>query len=130
MNTRPVISRESLSERKRSHGMILFNLLSVLFVLSVFHFQEIASQEDVVSIRLNRPGTKKACGVVDHKGSLIVNGTDVKPGDYPWMVALMEKKDLRGDNKYFCSGVLVSLTKVLTGEIDSRKYYVISTQKI
>ena len=56
-----------------------------------------------------------ACGIPSQSTSLIIWGNDFPQGAWPWMVALMQKKT--SPPSYFCGGVLVSRTKVLTGEL-------------
>ena len=57
----------------------------------------------------------KACGIPSQITSLIIRGNDFQRGAWPWMVALMTKKT--SPPSFFCGGVLVSSTKVLTGEL-------------
>lgn len=52
------------------------------------------------------------CGVPDSTISRIVEGENFKRGNWPWMVALMSRAT--AVNQFFCGGVLVSRTKILT----------------
>jgi Trypsin len=54
------------------------------------------------------------CGVPSQSTSLVIRGNDFQRGTWPWMVALMRKTE--SPPKLFCGGVLVTTTKVLTGE--------------
>ena len=57
----------------------------------------------------------QSCGVPFEKSvGLIVGGEKFKRGAWPWMVAMLKRE--KKENKFFCSGTLVSTTKVVTGE--------------
>lgn len=64
------------------------------------------------------PGTSSRsggeCGIPSQSASLIIRGNDFQRGAWPWMVALLTKSS--SPPKLFCGAVLVSRTKVLTGE--------------
>lgn len=67
---------------------------------------------------LNQTRSKRnndVCGVPTQSSSLVVNGVDFQRGTWPWMVPLMDRTT--SPPKLFCGGVLVTKTKVLTGEI-------------
>lgn len=55
-----------------------------------------------------------ACGIPSQSTSLIVGGSSYQRGAWPWLVALLQKN--KSPPKLFCGAVLVSQTKVLTGE--------------
>ena len=45
----------------------------------------------------------------------ISEGTEATPGDWPWMALLGLKYEDTDEDRYHCSGTLISLTNVLTG---------------
>ncbi|CAG0897241.1 unnamed protein product, partial [Darwinula stevensoni] len=49
-------------------------------------------------------------GNIDHPGR-IIGGEDTKPGDYPWMAALLSESNT---TRPFCGGSLISPRHVLT----------------
>ena len=51
---------------------------------------------------------KDQCGVSKSASSRVIGGTDVKPGQWPWNVAIWRKK------KFACGGVLINSEFVLT----------------
>ena len=68
--------------------------------------------------RLRR--NNRECGIPSKSTSLILGGNNFDRGEWPWMVALMKKTS--SSPIFFCGGVLVSSTKVLTGELNTYKY--------
>lgn len=52
------------------------------------------------------------CGVPSKSVSLIVKGNEYTRGTWPWTVALMLRRN--NQQKFFCAGVLIAKTKVLT----------------
>lgn len=54
------------------------------------------------------------CGVPFLSRGLIYGGNEIVRGSFPWMVALMYKKNEESDSKYICGGVLISDKHVLT----------------
>ena len=55
------------------------------------------------------------CGIPSQITSLIVGGNNFQRGAWPWMVAIMKKAT--SPPTFFCGGVLISNTKVVTGEL-------------
>lgn len=82
--------------------------LSVLFVVSI----DCTLGLNETLSRLKRNDAN--CGIPSQATSLIISGYGFQRGTWPWMVALLEKTT--SPPKLFCGGVLVSTTKVLTGE--------------
>lgn len=54
----------------------------------------------------------EACGRPRRDTGLIVGGSDIKHGQFPWIVAFNQT---RIGFSYFCGGTLVSLIHVITG---------------
>lgn len=54
------------------------------------------------------------CGIPSQTTGLVIGGEEFIRGQWPWMVALMQKNST--PPKLFCGGVLISSNKVLTGE--------------
>jgi secreted trypsin-like serine protease len=54
------------------------------------------------------------CGIPSQTTSLVIGGSNFQRGSWPWMVALMQKTE--ATPKLFCGGVLISSTKILTGD--------------
>lgn len=90
---------------------MLTKFLSILLVLSAVESFE--GKFDRTNSRFKRYSNEQ-CGVPTQSTSLIIGGSTFQRGTWPWMVALMQKNI--SPPKLFCGGVLVSKTKVLTGE--------------
>lgn len=58
--------------------------------------------------------TEGQCGVPSQSTSLVVGGDDFPRGSWPWMVAIMQRNVT--PPTLLCGGVLISESKVLTGE--------------
>lgn len=59
------------------------------------------------------------CGNVLFSRGLVVKGTAVSPGQWPFLVALKHAEL----NSFFCGGNLISSTHVLTGEISFFQFF-------
>lgn len=57
---------------------------------------------------------KQVCGIPQKNTGLIVNGSELKRGRFPWMAALMLIS--RHPPIFFCGGSLISDKHVVTGE--------------
>jgi secreted trypsin-like serine protease len=86
---------------------MLVKIILVLMLLAI----------ETSAVRYRRDSNQK-CGTPTQSTSLVVGGSTFQRGTWPWMVALMQKAT--NPPKLFCGGVLVSYTKVLTGEIKKR----------
>lgn len=56
----------------------------------------------------------EACGRPRRDSGLIVGGSNIRHGQFPWIVAFNQT---RIDFSYFCGGTLVSLRHVITGRL-------------
>ena len=56
------------------------------------------------------------CGIPLGSTSLIIRGINFQRGAWPWMVAILVKTT--SPPSFICGGVLVSRTKVITGELN------------
>lgn len=65
----------------------------------------------LIIIAISNVNTQQ-CGVPSKSVSLIVKGNDYTRGTWPWTVALMLRRN--NQQKFFCGGVLIAKTKVLT----------------
>lgn len=54
------------------------------------------------------------CGRSDQSAGLIIGGSPVSRGKWPWIVALF--KTTANESKFFCGGTLISNKHVVTGE--------------
>lgn len=89
--------------------------LTIFIVLSITSFSVFGDNATHARIRRNND----ACGIPSQSTSLIIRGNDFQRGAWPWMVAIMQKTT--SPPRLFCGGVLVSSTKVLTGELKSQE---------
>ena len=62
------------------------------------------------------------CGQVKYSTGLIINGTEVKRGEFPFLVAIKTVED----QKYICGGSLITKSHALTGEIRTRNIFIIT----
>lgn len=53
---------------------------------------------------------KSHCGTGGYSTGFVINGTQSRQGEWPWLVALFEAQS----NEFFCGGVLISENMVLT----------------
>jgi secreted trypsin-like serine protease len=90
---------------------MLIKLLTVLLVLSAN--ESLTTTTYQINSRCKR-NSNQQCGSPMQSTSLVIGGNNFQRGTWPWMVALMQK--VTSPPKLFCGGVLVSFTKVLTGE--------------
>jgi secreted trypsin-like serine protease len=74
-------------------------MLKFLLVLVAFFFQISSSH-------------LKTCGRTKYNAGLIVNGEDVKRGEFPFVVSLLKLKN----QKYFCGANLITQKHALTGK--------------
>ena len=56
----------------------------------------------------------RVCGKPAKSSGFIVNGKNFKRGEFPWMVAMLNK--LKKSPEFFCAGTLVSTRHVITGK--------------
>lgn len=56
--------------------------------------------------------TQQNCGKFSFNSGLIVNGDDIKKGEYPFLVALLKIKN----QKFFCAASLITQKHALTGK--------------
>jgi secreted trypsin-like serine protease len=101
-----------LVNKRRPLGVMFARFLFVLSVISS------CTANNSTESRVRRQ-SQVVCGVPSQSTSLIIRGNDFQRGTWPWMVALMKKSE--ASPKLFCGGVLVTSTKVLTGELVSEK---------
>jgi hypothetical protein len=66
------------------------------------------------SISRFKRNSSHRCGIPSQTTSLVIGGSNFQRGSWPWMVALMQKTE--STPKLFCGGVLISSTKILTGD--------------
>lgn len=90
---------------------MLIKLSLIFFIQSIFEISY--AKINQTSLRFTR-SVNQQCGVPTQSTSLVIGGNNFQRGTWPWMVALMQKETT--PPKLFCGGVLVSTTKVLTGE--------------
>lgn len=88
----------------------MFVFLIILIFYSQFYCVSL-SKADKVRVKRDAP----SCAFPEVRKGFVINGTQFERGSYPWMVALMYKKDFQPP-KYFCGGSLISSTHVVTGE--------------
>ena len=81
------------------------------FYLSLFIILNISELNAEVQKQRN---VERVCGKPAQTVGFIVNGADFKRGEFPWMVALLNK--LRNQPEFFCAGTLVSTRHVITGK--------------
>jgi secreted trypsin-like serine protease len=88
--------------------LLKFVLISIVFgCVLAQNFTHLSAQ------RFKRQS--QSCGVPFKKSvGLILGGETFERGAWPWMVAMFTQKNKV--EKFFCSGTLVSSTKVVTGE--------------
>lgn len=65
-------------------------------------------------LRSKRYSNSEPCGTPTQSTSLVINGNDFQRGNWPWMVAMMEKTT--SPPRFFCGSVLVAENKILTGK--------------
>lgn len=58
------------------------------------------------------PSKLQACGKFSFNTGLVVNGDEVKRGEFPFLVALLKLKT----QKFFCGANLITQKHALTGE--------------
>lgn len=58
------------------------------------------------------PSKLQACGKFSFNTGLVVNGDEVKRGEFPFLVALLKLKT----QKFFCGASLITQKHALTGE--------------
>jgi hypothetical protein len=89
-------------------------LLKFVLILIVFGCVSAQNFTHLSPRRLKRQN--QLCGI-PFKGStgLIFGGETFDKGTWPWMVAMYTRKN-NMEKKFFCSGTLVSSSKVVTGE--------------
>ena len=56
----------------------------------------------------------EVCGKSAQGTGFIVNGKEFKRGEFPWMVAMLNK--LENPAQFFCAGTLISTRHVITGK--------------
>lgn len=109
LRLKTVFSRNSLVNKWSLYKAMLMKYLPILFLLT-FATEVLLTS---TSSRLKRENAPD-CGIPSKITSLVISGSDFERGTWPWMVPLLAKTS--SPPKLFCGGVLVSLTKVLTGE--------------
>lgn len=96
-------------------------MLKIIITILVFHFVSGYNSTDLKRHRFKRQGS--SCGVNYKKGvGLIFGGEKFERGTWPWMVAMLNRQS-KMDNKFFCSGTLVSSSKVVTGEKEIKTFF-------
>ena len=86
--------------------------LIILIVLSVASEPIESSNLSIKRVRRDNGN----CGIPLESTGLIYGGNSFHRGAWPWMVAIFTKKT--SPPTFNCGGVLVSSTKVLTGELE------------
>lgn len=69
-----------------------------LVILILFNFSLVTSKND------------HRCGVKFFASGLVVNGTETKPNEWPWLASLLKVPE----DKFFCGGSLISENRVIT----------------
>lgn len=57
------------------------------------------------------------CANTEMFSGLILKGQKLKRGDFPWIVALLYRHDIR-TTKYFCGGSVISPALVISGKYE------------
>lgn len=86
-----------------------------LLILLFFVKSNLSFNESIDIVSRSKRNSNFMCGVSQQKTGLIVGGEILKRGAHPWMVALL-LRDAKAPPKFFCSGILISSTKILTGK--------------
>lgn len=105
--TKTLFSRILLVNKRSDRKAMLTNFLPILLI---FASEVLLTSANHRQKRENAPG----CGIPSKATSLVIRGSDFQRGTWPWMVPLLSK--VKSPPRLFCGGVLVSQTKVLTGE--------------
>lgn len=61
------------------------------------------------------------CGQVKYTAGLIINGTEIKRGEYPFLVAIRKVSD----KTFICGGSLITKLHALTGKIRNEIFFII-----
>lgn len=89
------------------------NFLKFLSVVLIFVTTETVTSSNTTQSRIKR-NNNQICGISSQATSLIIGGSDFQRGTWPWMVAIMKKTSSKP--QFFCGGILISNTKLLTGK--------------
>ena len=81
------------------------------FYLSLFIILNISKLNATVQQQRN---LDRVCGKPAQTAGLIVHGKDFKRGEFPWMVALLNKR--KNPVQFFGAGTLISTRHVTTGK--------------
>lgn len=80
-----------------------------------FHHQEIATVAQAVEAKcafIETPAVVRSCGKVKFASGMVIGGSKIRRGQWPFLVALHHLED----KTFFCGGSLISTRHVLTGE--------------
>ena len=85
--------------------MEIRSYLSLFIILNVLGLNATVQQQRNVD---------RVCGKPAKAKGLIVNGEEFKRGEFPWMVALLNKR--KNPAQFFGAGTLISTRHVITGK--------------
>ena len=81
------------------------------FCLSHFIICNVSELNATLSHQKN---INSVCGKPAQGIGLIIHGQELKRGEFPWMVALLNKSKIPAE--FFCAGTLISTRHVITGK--------------
>lgn len=82
--------------------MLVLNAITFILVFAV----------RVNDCKCNASKLGSKCGFSDEESGLIINGTKIPRGKWPWLVALFVVEE----NKFFCGATLISDRHILSGD--------------
>ena len=89
--------------------------LSLFIILNVLELNALVQQQTNV---------ERVCGKPAQARGLIVQDKNIKRGEFPWMVALLNKQKTPAE--FFGSGTLISTRHVITGKKEVQKQIFLS----
>ena len=81
------------------------------FCLTLFIIYNVSELNASVSLQKN---INSVCGRPAQATAFIIHGEELKRGEFPWMVALLNKSKIPAE--FFCAGTLISTRHVITGK--------------
>ena len=90
--------------------------MKIRFYLSYYFFLFIILNVLGLNATLSQQrNVERVCGKPSEAAGFIIRGSDVRRGEFPWMVAMLNK--LKSQANFFCTGTLVSTRHVITGKV-------------